>query len=456
MLFRSTLRKDYWLGSIVSLLFISGLTLGFWIMHPEFKILLSYGLFMTIIFLLYPVAGLVIHRNLEGMMFVNQILMIIGTFFCVPKLGGILHSGGLILIGFFVILYSLDFRKKRKSMFLFSIYILTLILAGVLNPYLTVAPEMTPSANMFLFVFNLIWISSMTIVFILNFISQLAEIEHKEAIRLKEWDETKSKLYTNITHEFRTPLTVIRGMTNLIRHKPEKWLHKGTRKIEKNSDILLSLVNQMLDLSKLEAGAMSVSKVQGDVVLYIRYLIEMFQSLADTNNIKLHYSSRADKFVMDYDPDKLLQIISNLVSNAIKYTPPGGRVEVMTLITGIHEKRFEIKVKDNGMGIKEEHLPHIFDRFYRVESGNVQIPGVSGSGLGLSLTRELIKLLGGTIRVESVYGKGTEFIVSLPVTNNSSLTSISELSEVEGSIFSFRSEERRVGKECRSRWSPYQ
>jgi signal transduction histidine kinase len=221
---------------------------------------------MTFIFLLYPLAGLVIHRNLEWMMFINQILIIVGTLVFTLKLGGIKNSGGLIFIGFFVVLYSLDFRKKTKSIWLFMIYILTLILAGVLDPYLTVPAEMTHSTNIFLFVFNLIWISALAFVFLLNFISQLIHIEQKEAMRLKDWDETKTKLYTNITHEFRTPLTVILGMTDLIRSKPVKWLHKGCRKIEHNSMILLNLVNQMLDLSKLEAGAMPVSKVRADIM----------------------------------------------------------------------------------------------------------------------------------------------------------------------------------------------
>ena len=433
------LRKDYWVGAVACLLIIFSLTLGFWITHPEFKILLSYGLFMTFIFLLYPIAGLIIHRNLEGMMFVNQTLMIIGTFICVLKLGGISHSGGLILIGFFVVLYSLDFRKKKKSIFLFSLYILTLILAGILNPYLTVAPEMTASANTFLFVFNLIWISALAFIFILNFISQLVNIEQKEAKRLKAWDETKTKLYTNITHEFRTPLTVILGMAGLIRSKPDKWLHKGTRKIENNGEILLNLVNQMLDLSKLEAGAMPVSKVQGDITFYIRYLLELFHSMADEKKITLHYLPETEHLMMDYDPDKLMQIISNLISNSIKYTRSGGRIEVITLISGYDEQKFEIRVKDNGIGITKDQQAQIFERFYRVDNDNRHTRGEPGSGLGLALTRELVKLLDGTINVESVYGKGTEFIVSLPVTNNASLKENEELSEIEWNIPTFSS-----------------
>ncbi len=411
------LRKDYWMGGVFSLILISALTLGFLITHPEFKILISYGLFMTFIFLLYPFAGLFVHRNLDGMMFVNQMLMIIGTFLFVLKLGGVIHSGGLMLIGFFVVLNSLTFHKKKKTLWLFSVYIVTLVLVWVLDPYLTVAPEMTHQANVFLFIFNLIWISLMTVVFILNLISQLATLEKRESKRLKEWDKTKTKLYTNITHEFRTPLTVILGMTELIRNKPDKWLLKGTRKIDHNGAILLGLVNQMLDLSKLEAGAMPVSKIQGDIVSYLKYLIESFHSLAENNNILLYFRPDPDRLLMDYDPEKMMLIISNLVSNAIKYSKPGGKVEILTFLSGKKtEQRLEIQVRDHGVGIPAEHLPHIFDRFYRVESANRFIPGMSGTGLGLALTREIIKLLGGAISVESIFGQGTRFTVSLPVT----------------------------------------
>ena len=452
-----TLRKDYWLGSLACLLIIIPLTLTFWIIHPEFKILLTYGVFMTIMFLIYPIASLIIHRNLEGLMFFNQMIITIGTFIFILKLGGIPHSGGLIFIGFFVVLYSLDFRKISHSIWLFIVYVITLILAGVLHPYLTVPPEITPAANIFLFVFNLLWISLLIFVFLLNFISQLVQIEQKEAKRLKEWDEAKTKLYTNITHEFRTPLTVILGMADLIRTKPVKWLHKGCSKIENNGKILLNLVNQMLDLSKLEAGAMPVSKIQADIILYIRYVVEMFQSLADTKKITLDYLPDSDHLIMDYDPEKLIQIISNLISNAIKFTLHGGHVEVMTLITGTNELKFEIKVKDNGMGIPEDHLPHVFNRFYRVESINRQIPGASGSGLGLALTLELAKLLDGTIKVESVYGEGTEFIVSLPITNNASLLGDSELPEIAGgmqTLNTFHDEKRPISEDNNQKDKP--
>lgn len=430
-----TLRKDYWIGGVFSLVVIVILTLTFWIIHPEFKILISYGLFMIFIFLMYPVAGIVVHRDLEWLLFTTQMLMIIGTFLFILKLGGILYSGGLVFIGFFVVLYSFDFRDKRKSIWLFATYIITLFLTWILNPYLTVAPEMTPGASIALFVINLVWISGMAFVFLLNFIKQRVKLEQREAIRLKEWDEVKTKLYTNITHEFRTPLTIILGMAGLIRDKPGKWIKKGTRKIENNSMILLNLVNQMLDLSKLEAGEMNVSKVQGDVILYIRHLVEMFQSLADGKKIILQYLPEVSGFIMDYDPEKLIQIMSNLVSNAIKYTRPGGKVDVMALVTGDHDQWLEIRVKDNGIGIPEDHLPHIFDRFYRVENDKTHISGEPGSGLGLALTRELTKLLGGTIRAESDNGEGSEFIISLPVTTEASMEETADFFNTEVSVY---------------------
>ena len=431
------LRKDYWISSVACFLVIISLTLYFWIANPEFKILLTYGFFLTFIFLTYIVAGFIIHHNLKWLMFTNQVLIIISTFICILKLGGIPYSGGLIFVGFFVVLFSLDFHHTRNSIILFFIYIITLISAGVLHPYLTAPPEMTNSANIFLFVVNLIWISAFSFLFLLNFISQRVEIEHKEAVRLKECDEAKTKLYINITHEFRTPLTVILGMADLIRTKPKKWLKKGTHKIENNSKILLNLVNQILDLSKLQAGEMRVNKVQGDVVLYIRYLIELFHSMADEKGITLKYSPEPDHFLMDYDPEKLMHIISNLVSNAIKYTLPGGKVEVISKAVFNDISKFEIRVKDNGIGILKDQLPYIFDRFYRVESDHNHTTGEPGSGLGLALTLELTKLLEGKIHVESIYGKETEFIVSLPVTNNATLKEPAELSDIESNVSVF-------------------
>lgn len=414
-------RKRYWLATVACFVVIAALVAGFWIFHPEFKILLSYGLFLAVFYLEFIIANLMIRRDLRKLMFFNEIVQILATFVCVLMLGGIMHSGGLIFIGFFTVLFSLDIQGRKNLLWLFGIFVTTLILAALLQPRLTVAPEMTPRANLTLFVVNLLWISAFAFVFVLNFVTEKVDIEKRETDRLTAWDKTKTGFYTNITHEFRTPLTVIRGMTDLVRDKPEKWLYKGTRKIDNNAGILLNLVNQMLDLSKLEAGAMPVRMIRSNIGVYIKYLVESFHSLADCKKVRLRYLPEHENLVMDYDPEKMMLIITNLVANAIKYSRPGGRVEIKSSLTGETGRELEIRVKDNGAGIPEGHLQHIFDRFYRVESGSNQIPGASGSGLGLAITKEVVILMGGMINVKSIHKKGTEFIVLLPVTDHAPL-----------------------------------
>ena len=432
------LRKGYWIATVAVLLAVSLLTIVFHIIYPEFKVIISYGYFIIVISAEYLAASFILKKGLNKLMFINQITMIIVTFITILRLGGIPYSGGLIFVGFFVVLFSLDFKQKKNSVWLFVIYIATLIMAGILDPYLTTAPEMTPAANIFLYVVNLAWISAFAFLFVLNFVSRRVEIEHREAECLKEWDEAKTKFYTDITHEFRTPLTVIRGMADLVRNQPVEWLHKGTRKIEDNSDTLLHLVNQMLNLSKLEAGAMPVHMVQGNAVIYIRYLIESLHSVSDAKNITLRYRHSGNAAIMDYDAEKLMQIIMNLVSNALKYTPPGGTVEITSKIISEEQKKFELRVKDTGIGIKKNNLPHIFDRFYRIKSGNTPYPGAAGTGLGLALTMELTKLLHATINAKSTWGKGTEFIISFPVTNNAPMVTADKLPEITCEIPSFK------------------
>ena len=149
-----------------------------------------------------------------------------------------------------------------------------------------------------------------------------------EAHRLKELDEVKTRLYTNITHEFRTPLTVILGMVDKLTANPTEWLSKGSEMIKRNGQNLLRLVNQMLDLSKLESGKFQLNMVQGDVIHYLRYVVESFHSFAETKDIRLHFQTDHDQLIMDYDPDNLLNILSNLLSNAIKFTDRGGEVYI--------------------------------------------------------------------------------------------------------------------------------
>ncbi len=240
------------------------------------------------------------------------------------------------------------------------------------------------------------------------------QLSKAEAGRLKELDEIKTKLYTNITHEFRTPLTIILGLADQVIANPKEWLQEGIQLIRRNGNQLLNLVNQMLDLAKLESGSLPVSEVQGDIIKYLKYLIESFQTLAESKEVSLHFLTELNELIMDYDQDKMQNIISNLLSNAIKFTPPGGNIYFQLAKVNKHKLSFlKISVKDSGTGIPKDQLPHIFDRFYQVDASTTRKG--EGTGIGLTLTKELVHLLDGTIEVESKMGAGTVFKIHLPI-----------------------------------------
>ncbi len=234
--------------------------------------------------------------------------------------------------------------------------------------------------------------------------------EEAENKHLQEIDSIKTKLYTNITHEFRTPLTVISGMADMIENPAN-----AKELIKRNSEGLLGLVNQLLDLAKLESGHLKLELVQADVVPYVQYMLESFQSLAATKNIRLVFLKSADRLVMDFDEKRLAIIISNLLSNAIKFTRQNGNI-VLEILE--ENNQLLLRVKDNGIGIPPDKLPHVFERFYQVDDAATRRG--EGTGIGLTLTKELVELMGGKITVQSPTpdGEGTEFTVSLPINQN--------------------------------------
>lgn len=235
-----------------------------------------------------------------------------------------------------------------------------------------------------------------------------------EALRLQELDTLKTKMYTNITHEFRTPLTVIQGMADQI----EKHPIEAKKMIRRNSENLLHLVNQMLDMSKFESGKMELKLVSRNIVSYLQYLVESFQSFAASRNIQLNFHSEIYELIMDYDPEKVQHIMVNLLSNAIKFTQEEGVVDVHLTKSPRSFKPYDqsflkIQIKDNGMGIKEADLPHIFDRFFQVDDSYTR--RTDGTGIGLSLTKELVQLMGGSISAKSQWTAGTKFTILLPI-----------------------------------------
>ncbi len=236
--------------------------------------------------------------------------------------------------------------------------------------------------------------------------------EQEEALRLKELDTFKTRFYSNITHEFRTPLTVIQGMADELKKKPEQQSQKKLNLIIKNSRNLLSLVNQMLDLSRLQAGKLSSDLSQEDIIAFLKYLVESHESFAKLQTLGLQFYSEEQELVMDFDAKKLERVITNLLSNAIKFTPEHGKILVVAKKVNKNKKQLlQIKIKDSGIGISAEQLPYIFDRFHQTKV----IHNNQGTGIGLALVKELTDIMKGTIQVESELNKGTTFLLNLPI-----------------------------------------
>ncbi len=235
----------------------------------------------------------------------------------------------------------------------------------------------------------------------------------QETRRLKEIDEVKDRLYANITHEFRTPLTLILGPARQLQQQLEYADAKVQRNVAvilQNGQRLLQLVNQMLDLGKLEAREMQPEYQQDNIVPYLSYITDSFQSLAASQGIELTFRSTHETIVMDFDQDKLMKIFSNLLSNALKFTSRNGEIEVAV---ERQQQQLLVSVKDNGIGISKEKLPYIFDRFYQADHSNIRTQ--EGSGIGLAFTKESVKLLGGDIYVESIEKEGSRFTIVLPI-----------------------------------------
>ncbi|MEL6250650.1 MAG: tetratricopeptide repeat protein [Bacteroidota bacterium] len=246
--------------------------------------------------------------------------------------------------------------------------------------------------------------------------------------KLEEMDILKSHFFTNISHEFRTPLTVIGGMVDQIKSEPKKWTDKGLNLIQRNNTQLLDLVNQILDLRKLESGSLSLNKKQGNIVFYLSYIFESFQSLAESKDIDLHFLCEMEELWMDFDREKLLRVISNLLSNAIKFSPEGGNIYLMvdksTDPDQPTKEYLKLSIKDTGLGIPEDKLPYIFDRFYQVYTSSSRKG--EGTGIGLALTKELVVLMEGDINVESRQNKGSTFSLRIPISQEAIIQEITE------------------------------
>ena len=245
-----------------------------------------------------------------------------------------------------------------------------------------------------------------------------AELEIKNR-KLAEIDRIKTHFFTDISHEIRTPLSLILGPLENI-SKEEMLSSRMSVMIDlmkSNAQRLMHLVNQLLDISRLDAGKMKITLIEDDIVKCLRILVYEFLSMAESKQISYIADLPEKSFKTWFDRDKTEKIISNLLTNAFKYTPRKGVVQCVVKIENDKNENssplLKVRVLDSGPGISKEHHDRIFDRFYRIE-GHHESDG-HGTGIGLSLVQEFVSLLHGKIDVESTQGKGSDFSITLPL-----------------------------------------
>ena len=237
-----------------------------------------------------------------------------------------------------------------------------------------------------------------------------------QAERLAELDAAKNRFFANLSHEFRTPLTLIieplRSLMGTLEDESPARAER-LRPVLRNARRLERLIGQLLDLSRLTAGQMDLQRQPVDLVAAARELHEAFVPLAERHELTLAFRAEVDTLPASVDPDKLEKILSNLLSNALKFTEPGGTVWLAVSRSESPPPQAHLVVKDTGVGIPEADLQRIFDRFAQVD-GSTTRPQ-EGTGIGLALTRDLVELHSGTIGVESEPGAGSAFTVRLPL-----------------------------------------
>ncbi|MDY4043638.1 MAG: ATP-binding protein [Marinifilaceae bacterium] len=254
-------------------------------------------------------------------------------------------------------------------------------------------------------------LTSIIIVFLLY----VVRIKSKTQKIMRHMETVRNKFFTNITHEFRTPLTVILGLANRLSEKTERDQESITslQTIIRQGDHLLNLVNQLLNISKVRSSIEEPDWRRGDLVAFIRMIVENFQIFAQQKHLNLIFVPQQTFLEVDFVPEYFRKIMHNLLSNALKYTPKGGNI----FITATQEKNnVLIQLADSGKGIDKQDLPHIFETFYQGNNSCMDM----GTGVGLSLARQMVESMGGQISVKSAIGKGTVFFITLPLKHGTS------------------------------------
>ncbi len=253
---------------------------------------------------------------------------------------------------------------------------------------------------------------------------KIRQIE-RDALKTEELNRMKTKFFTNISHDLRTPLTlIISPLETMIGETTDETMRRKLSGVRRNAERMLNLVNQMLDFRKNSEMDQRLNLYEGDIVAFVRNICNSFLELSEKQNMHLTFYSAMDALEMQFDEDKLGKIVMNLLSNAFKFTPAGGRVDVS--LNCPSPEILELRVSDTGCGIGDEDKKHIFDRFYRVEN---EANHTTGSGIGLSIVKDFVTLHGGRISVMDNAGGGTVFVVDIPVRHSAASPAVKASTE---------------------------
>lgn len=237
----------------------------------------------------------------------------------------------------------------------------------------------------------------------------LQRIHRRNHLELKKMAAMRENFFTNITHEFRTPLTVILGLSRDLQEVDSVETKEKAQVIERQGKGLLALINQLLDISKVKSAVGRPDWKNGNIVAFLTMIVEGYHDYARSHNIDLQMFAEGE-IVMDFIPDYVVKVMNNLLSNSFKFTPAYGKIRI--LVKRVDEQ-LHIAVSDTGKGISKETLQHVFEPFYQDENNTQHV----GSGVGLALVEQIIRAVNGSITVDSELGKGTTFHISLPVSN---------------------------------------
>lgn len=257
-------------------------------------------------------------------------------------------------------------------------------------------------------VFSMVVVSLLGLVALLLYIQRIRKRNH---LTLKRLSSLRENFFTNITHEFRTPLTAIIGLSHDLQNSDNtKEVRDKARTIERQGKGLLTLINQLLDISKIKSAVGNADWRNGNITAHLTMIVDTYRDYARSRNIDLQFFGR-EAVEMDFVPDYVNKVINNLLSNAFKFTPEYGKVSVAMRREG---DRLLIDVEDTGGGMDRETLAHVFEPFYQGEGDTPNI----GTGVGLALVKQIMDAVEGTITVESTVGRGTVFHLSVPIRNS--------------------------------------